>query len=219
MNRTAGRTAPTTTKRTVTRLRVVGERAMPPGRKANADTRTREYLTEGEVEQLCHAARKRGRYGHRDAAMILLAYRHGLRVSELVGLRWTQVDLDGGKLHVARLKGSDDSVHPLAGVEIRALRQIRREQLAGARHVFLSERGAPIGTAGFARMLTRTAEAAGLGELRAHPHMLRHAAGYKLANAGHDTRAIQLYLGHRQIQHTVRYTQLAAGRFEGFWKD
>src|SRR4029077_18744568 len=100
------------------------------------------------------------------------------------------------KLHVARLKGSDDSVHPLAGVKIRALRQIRREQPAGARHVFLSERGAPISTAGFARMFTRTAEAAGLGELRVHPHMLGHSAGYKLANAGHDTRAIQLYLGH-----------------------
>jgi type 1 fimbriae regulatory protein FimB/type 1 fimbriae regulatory protein FimE len=151
--------------------------------------------------------------------MILLCYRHGLRVGELVALRWAQIALEAGRLHVARLKGSDDSVHPLSGTELRALRALKRDQPAGSRHVFLSERGAPISTAGFARMLTRTAEAAGLAELQVHPHMLRHAAGYKLANDGHDTRAIQLYLGHRQIQHTVRYTQLASGRFDGFWKD
>ena len=187
---------------------------------ANRSTvRAREYLTEAEVEQLCTAAKKRGRYGQRDAAMILLCYRHGLRVSELVALQWQQVDLNAGRLHVTRLKGSDDSVHPLSGTELRVLRSIKRDQPAGSRHLFLSERGAPISTAGFARMLTRTAEAAGLAELQVHPHMLRHAAGFKLANDGHDTRAIQLYLGHRQIQHTVRYTQLSSGRFDGFWKD
>lgn len=187
------------------------------GRTRNSDIRAREYLTEAEVDQLCAAARKRGRYGQRDAAMILLCYRHGLRVSELVALRWQQIDLDAGRIHVTRLKGSDDSVHPLSGAELRLLRSIKRDQPAGSRHLFLSERGAPISTAGFARMLTRTAEAAGLAELHVHPHMLRHAAGFKLANDGHDTRAIQLYLGHRQIQHTVRYTQLASGRFDGFW--
>ena len=200
--------APTTAKRTV-----------GLGRKRNSEVRAREYLTEAEVEQLCQAARKRGRYGQRDAAMILLCYRHGLRVSELVALQWQQVDLNAGRLHVTRLKGSDDSVHPLSGAELRVLRSIKRDQPAGSRHLFLSERGAPISTAGFARMLTRTAEAAGLAELQVHPHMLRHAAGFKLANDGHDTRAIQLYLGHRQIQHTVRYTQLSSGRFDGFWKD
>ena len=200
--------APTTAKRTV-----------GLGRKRNSEVRAREYLTEAEVEQLCQAARKRGRYGQRDAAMILLCYRHGLRVSELVALQWQQVDLNAGRLHVTRLKGSDDSVHPLSGTELRVLRSIKRDQPAGSRYLFLSERGAPISTAGFARMLTRTAEAAGLAELQVHPHMLRHAAGFKLANDGHDTRAIQLYLGHRQIQHTVRYTQLSSGRFDGFWKD
>lgn len=192
---------------------------MPPGRKPNSEMRAREYLTEGEVEKLCQAARKRGRYGARDAAMILIAYRHGLRVSELCGLRWSQVDLEAGRLHVARLKGSEDSVHPLGGTELRALRAIKREQPTGASHVFLSERGAPISRAGFARMLERTAEAAGLGHLKPHPHALRHGCGYKLANDGRDTRSIQMFLGHRQIQHTVRYTALAAGRFEGFWKD
>ena len=142
--------APTTAKRTV-----------GLGRKRNSEVRAREDLTEAEVEQLCQAARKRGRYGQRDAAMILLCYRHGLRVSELVALQWQQVDLNAGRLHVTRLKGSDDSVHPLSGTELRVLRSIKRDQPAGSRYLFLSERGAPISTAGFARMLTRTAEAAG----------------------------------------------------------
>jgi type 1 fimbriae regulatory protein FimB/type 1 fimbriae regulatory protein FimE len=101
---------------------------------------------------------------------------------------------------------------------MRALRRLLRETPPGA-FVFVSERGAPISPAGFARMLQRAAEEAGLGDLNIHPHMLRHACGFHLANAGHDTRAIQAYLGHRCIQHTVRYTELRSDRFRGWWKD
>jgi site-specific recombinase XerD len=104
----------------------------------------------------------------------------------------------------------------LSGVELRALRRLQRESEASP-FVFVSERGAPLTTAGFARMMGRAA-AAGLG-LRVHPHMLRHACGFALANAGHDTRAIQAYLGHRNIQHTVRYTELAPERFKSFWTE
>jgi site-specific recombinase XerD len=84
--------------------------------------------------------------------------------------------------------------------------------------VFVSERGAPFSTAGFARMLERAATAASL-ELKVHPHMLRHACGFALANKGHDTRSLQAYLGHRNIQHTVRYTELSPDRFKTFWRD
>lgn len=226
MRQAATGAAPTTTKRTVPQarpvLRVVGEAPaarVAPGRGRNTDTRAREYLTEAEVERLCQAARKRGRYGQRDGLMILMAFRHGLRVGELVGLRWQQVDFDGARLHVVRMKGSDDSVHPLTGAELRALRAIKRAQPAGSRHVFVSERGAPLSTAGFARMVERAAEAAGLGDLDVHPHMLRHSCGFKLANEGRGMRDIQAYLGHRQIQHTVRYTALASGRFDDFFRD
>lgn len=194
------------------------DRPSPPRRQRNLDRRPREYLTEVEVGQLCDAAKARGRYGHRDAAMILIAFRHGLRVSELVALRWDQVNLSEGQLHVNRLKRGNPAVHPLGGVEIRALRRIKREQPAGSRYVFMSERGAPISANGFARTLARTAQSMGF-PFPVHPHMLRHACGYKLANAGHDTRAIQQYLGHRQIAHTVRYTELAPGRFNKFWAD
>jgi site-specific recombinase XerD len=177
----------------------------------------REYLTEKEVSQLCDAARARGRWGHRDATMILMAYRHGLRVSELVALRWEQVDLDAGRLQVLRRKGSDDSIQPLAGSEIRALRRIRREQAAGARYVFLSERGAPLSVNGFFKTLSRAAESIGMRDV--HPHLLRHATGFKLVNQGVDTRTLAAYLGHRQIANTARYTKMDAKRFDGFWQD
>jgi site-specific recombinase XerD len=108
-------------------------------------------------------------------------------------------------------------VHPLTGVELRALRRLQRESAASP-FVFVSERGTPFTTAGFARMVERAGVAAGIG-LKAHPHMLRHACGYALANAGHDTRALQAYLGHANIQHTVQYTELAPDRFKHFWTD
>lgn len=177
----------------------------------------RQFLTEREVELLCDAARKRGRYGHRDATMILIAYRHGLRVSELVALQWGQVDLEAGRLQVIRRKGSDDSVQPLSGAEIRALRKIRRDQQAGLRHVFVSERGAPFSANGFFKTLTRAAAAIGMADV--HPHLLRHGTGFKLVNDGVDTRTLAAYLGHRQIANTARYTKMDAKRFDGFWQD
>ena len=157
------------------------------------------------------------RYGDRDGTMILLAFRPGLRVSELVALRWEQVDLAAGRLQVIRRKGSDDSVQPLSGVEIRALRKLRREQEAGARFVFITERAAPFTPNGFFKMLARAAESIGMEGV--HPHLLRHATGFKLVNQGVDTRTLAAYLGHWQIANTVRYTKMDARRFDGFWQD
>jgi integrase len=164
------------------------------------------------------AAAKGNRWGHRDATMVLVAYRHGLRAAELVDLRWEQVDFKAAALHVRRVKRGTPSNHPIPGDELRALRRLQREQEPRSSFVFTSERGAPFTTAGFARMVERAGAVAKLG-FKAHPHMLRHATGYALANKGHDTRALQAYLGHRNIQHTVRYTELAPDRFKDFWKD
>ena len=192
------------------------KRTVTPRRARNSELRSREYLTEHEVDALMAAARQ-NRQGHRDATMILLAFRHGLRASEAVDLRWDQVDFNSAVLHVRRVKQGTPSVQPLSGPELRALRRLQRESERSSPFVFVSERGAPFTTAGFARMVERAGLAAGLG-LKVHPHMLRHACGYALANAGHDTRALQAYLGHRNIQHTVRYTELAPGRFKNFWR-
>ena len=193
------------------------KRTVRPRRLPNAKLRTREYLTEAEVERLTGAAR-RNRWGHRDATMVLVAYRHGLRASELVDLRWDQVEFASASLHVRRVKQGTPSTHPLLGDELRALRRLQREQKHKSPFVFTSERGAPFSTAGFARMVERAGAEAGLA-FKAHPHMLRHACGYALANKGHDTRALQAYLGHRNIQHTVRYTELASTRFKDFWRE
>ena len=192
------------------------QRAIPQ-RKPNAELRTREHLTPDEVERLIETA-KHNRHGHRDATMMLVAYRHGLRASELCDLRWDQIDFAGGVLHVRRVKRGTASTHPLGPDEMRMLRRLQRESPHSA-YVFISERGAPLGTAAFAMMLQRTAKAAGLESLRIHPHMLRHATGYALANKGVDTRSLQAYLGHKNIQHTVRYTELAPSRFRDFWRD
>src|SRR6516165_6139652 len=191
-------------------LRVVAptteNRTVGPKRLPNAELRTREYLTDAEVERLTEAA-KANRYGHRDATMITVAYRHGLRASELVDLRWDQIDLEAANLHVRRVKKGSPATHPIRGDELRALRRLQREQTPKSPFVFTSERGGPFTTAGFARIVAAATSRAGL-KIKAHPHMLRHACGFALANAGHDTRALQAYLGHKNIQHTVRYTEL-----------
>ena len=188
-----------------------------PRRKPNAEYRSREHLAEREVERLIEAM-KGNRWGHRDATMVLIAFRHGLRASELVDLRWDQVDLEHALLHVRKLKNGSPATHPLTGKELRALRRLQREQDTKSPFVFTSERGTPFAKRGFQAMVERAGEATGF-DMKIHPHMLRHACGFKLANDGVDTRTIQAYLGHKSIQHTVRYTELAPTRFKSLFRD
>ncbi len=167
--------------------------------------------------QLIEAAGRVGRNRQRDAAMIMLGYRHGLRVSELTQLRWDQIDFGQRLLHVTRLKHGNPSVQPLGNVEADMLTALRRDGEV-TRYVFCSERGTPLSSDAFRKIIARAGREGGI-TFAVHPHMLRHACGYKLAQAGQDTRAIQDYLGHRNIQHTVRYTQLSSERFRDFWRD
>lgn len=193
----------------------ITEAKVATGRGPNSEYRTREHLTPDEVEALRKAAGALGRYGHRDATAILLAYRHGLRASELCGLRWEQVGLDRKELHVTRLKAGKASTHPLQGDEIRALRKLLKNN-PDSDFVFTTERGTALDRSGFLKIVQRAGAEAGLA-FQVHPHMLRHATGYYLANRGTDTRLIQDYLGHQNIQHTVRYTALAPGRFKNLF--
>ena len=189
-------------------------RNVPPGRRKNADLRSREYMTPDEVAALIAQAGKVGRHGARDRAIILAMYRHGFRVSELIDLKWSQVDFKRAEMHIRRKKNGTPSVQPIKGDELRLLRKIKRTY--DSKFVFVSERGAPLSRSAVAAIVKRAAEGAEI-ELAVHPHMLRHACGYYLANKSVDTRTIQAYLGHRSIQHTVRYTELAPGRFEDLW--
>jgi type 1 fimbriae regulatory protein FimE len=191
--------------------------AKPPRRVTNAERRSREYLTENEVEKLMAAAEKQGRHGHRDASMVLIAFRHALRVSELVSLKWDQVQFKEGLLHVRRLKNGTPSTHPLSGPELRALRRLQRDYPTSP-YVFSGERQGPLTPSSFRKIVARAGTVAGIG-FPVHPHQLRHATGFKLANQGVDTRSIQNYMGHRNITHTVRYTELSPDRFKDFWQD
>ena len=187
----------------------------PPIKQAYSGER--EYLRPDEVKALIKAAKNVGRHGVRDAAMILLMFRHGLRTAELVALKWLSVDFTDGYLEVQRVKHGHNSVHPLRSPELKALRQIKRDY-PETQYVFVSERKAPLSTRSVRHIVARAGKLAGIPG-RVHPHQLRHACGYYLATSGQDTRAIQDYLGHRNIQHTVRYTQLNPLRFESFWTD
>ena len=193
------------------------EKRAPPRKPRNADVRSREHLTPGEVDKIISTIGKIGRHGHRDRSLVLVMYRHGLRVSEAVALRWDQVDLDAGLVHINRKKNGTPSTHPLGGAEIRALRKLKRDYPA-TQYVFVTERKGPMTDSAVRKLIARAGRAAGF-DFPIHPHMLRHGCGFKLANDGHDTRAIQHYLGHKNIQHTVRYTELSPDRFKDFWDD
>lgn len=182
-------------------------------RPKNLEVRSREYLEQSEVTALIKAA-KGGRYGQRDATLIMVMERHGLRVSEAIALRWDAVDFKAGTLAVTRIKKGTPSTHYLKGPEMRALRDLRRDW-PDSPFLFCSERGGPMTADNVRKLVTKAGVMAKL-EFPVHPHMLRHAAGFRLANAGRDTRAIQGFLGHRNITHTVKYTDLAPDRFKGF---
>jgi integrase len=194
---------PATVKRTVT-----------PLRRPNSEIRPREHLTEREVEKLIEAA-KGNRHGQRDATMILVCFRHGLRASELCELQWSDVEFATGALHLRRAKGGAPGTHPLLGDELRALRTLKRN--AQSPFIFVTERGAPFTVSGLQKLIERAGIEAKI-PFKVHPHMLRHATGYVLANRGTDTRTLQGYLGHKSIQSTVRYTELAPGRFKNLWR-
>ena len=170
------------------------------------------YLTPEQVEALIKAARA-NRHGQRDALMISLAWHHGLRASELVDLRWSAIDWKRADIAVNRLKNGKDTRQPLDGADLRALRALHRERQSDE-WVFMSERG-PFTRDGFAKLLKATATKAGVEN--AHPHALRHACGHALAMKGRDTRLIQDWLGHRNIQHTSHYTDGVSARFKGIW--
>ena len=185
------------------------------GRPKNATVRSREFLALDEVESLMKAAGNTGRHQHRDRTLILIMFRHGLRVSEAVDLKWDQIDFKVGSIHVNRLKNGKPATHYLEGDEMRALRRLRREY-PHSPFIFVTERGGPLTRSTVNKLVERAGRLAGV-EFPVHPHMLRHACGYYLANKGIDTRTIQDYLGHVSITHTVRYTELAPHKFKGLW--
>jgi len=186
------------------------------GRDKNEAYRVREYLTEAEIEKLLTAAGK-SRNPNRDRLLVLMAYRHALRVSELVDLRADQIDLKAATIHIRRAKNGTPGIHGLQGDELRLIRTVIRDNGEHCQYLFISERGAPLSIDGAQKLIERLGPIAGLPRL--HAHMLRHSAGYALAGRGVDTRTLQAFMGHRSIANTVIYTAVADKRLRNIWQN
>jgi integrase len=183
------------------------------GRLSNSAYRSREYLTTSELARLMDAASLRGRHGLRDKAIILIMFRHGLRVGEAVGLNWDQIMLDDGLIDIHRLKGSVGGQHPLQLDEVEILTALKA-RYGGSGKVFRGERG-DLSVGAIQKMVGRAGEYADL-PFQVHPHMLRHSCGYHLANQGAATEAIQSYMGHKEIENTLRYIAKSTARYQQF---
>jgi site-specific recombinase XerD len=181
----------------------------------DAHERAKDFLDGEEIDRLLAAARK-GRHGARDHLLLMMMYKHGLRVSEAIVLQREDVNLKRARLWVKRLKESLSTEQPIPGDELRALRKYLASRKDKLPWLFLSERGAPLTRHAVNYLIAAAGEKAKLGHV--HPHMLRHSCGYYLADKGTDLRTMQDYLGHRDPRHTVHYTRVAGRRFEGLWK-
>ena len=181
----------------------------------DAHERPKDFLSDTEIAALLDAA-KAGRHGVRDYLLILVMFRHGLRVSEAIGLRRDEVDLDHARLWIRRLKNGLAVEHPIVGDELRAIKRYFASRADPLPWLFVSEREQPLTRQSVNYLIAMAARRAGLAPV--HPHMLRHSCGFYLANRGYDLRLIQDYLGHRDPKHTVHYTRVASRRFEGLWR-
>ncbi|MBD1261519.1 tyrosine-type recombinase/integrase [Maribacter polysiphoniae] len=181
---------------------------------ADAHERTKDYLSDSEMKLLLQASKKT-RYPKRNYLLLLMIYRHGLRVSEAVNLKKSDVNIKESRVWINRLKNGLSVEHPISGDELRAIRRYLNSRKDNLPWLFINERGLPLTRQAVNYITTSVGEKANLP--RVHPHTLRHSCGFYLANKGYDLRLIQDYLGHRDPKHTAHYTRVVSSRFEKLW--
>jgi len=189
---------------------------MPQARKKSVG-QTRDYVTPREVDRLLAVTIDKGRHGNRNYLLILLCFRHGLRLSELADLQWRMFDFDRKLLRVSRSLHGIDSRHPLSSMELKALRKLRKDY-PGSRYLFVSGDGSRLSSRSISRIIAEAGEDAGI-KIPVNPRVLSRGSAHALARAGHNVIALQHYLGHRNILETLRYVELPARPFKDFWKD
>jgi integrase len=192
---------------------VVPKTGTSPNKGHQSTGRNREHLTQSEIDKLASAAKATAQNGHRNYCAILLGYRHGLRVSEIAGLKWSDIDFDRGTVYLHRAKGSTSGTHPLQGDELRALRKLQREY-PDSPFLFVGRGNAPLDARAIAGMIKRLGKGSKLLGFPVHAHMLRHTCGYLMCDRGYDLRIVQAWLGHANIQNTVGYTALSSRQFD-----
>lgn len=185
--------------------------------KKRAPRKARDYILPREFDRLLSAALSTGRHGHRNYTLILLCYRHGLRLRELMNLQWRVIDLQKKVIRVSRKRKGINSVHPLRPIELQALRKLKKESPKNS-YLFTKINGALLSERSVSRIVSEAAVKAGI-KIPVNPSTLRRGSGYALANAGHNILELQTYLGHKNIQKTLRYMELPAKPFKNFWKD
>ncbi len=184
-----------------------------PNKGHEATGRNREHLTQSEVNKLMDAAKRTAQNSHRNYCIVLMGFRHGLRVSEIAALKWSDVDFDRGSIYINRAKGSIPGTHPMAGDELRALRKLQREY-PDRPFLFVGRGNAPMDSTAISGMVKRLGNGGELLGFPIHAHMLRHTCGFLMCDRGYDLRLVQAWLGHSNIQNTVGYTALSSRQFD-----